>query len=334
MNKVILSTLLGLVIFLMTACSQKVAMRALEPAEVDRAAYSKKIAVTYFNNDRVGLSSKIEAKLAKFSIDGKKYFTMVSRNDFNKIVTEQKIQNSGLIDTSTVVDIGNLIGAEAIISGNVGQVTAQDSNFYENRVRCADKKCKELEYYKVRCKKRVVGLSAELRMVDIARGDVIYADTMTPNQVYKHCLDDSHPLPSREIAAQQLADSIANSFTYKLTPHYRSFDVTLLEDPDLEYNDREEKLLEVSLKYIEQGRYDKAEQFLVELIDSTHSKSYVPFYNLGVIKEAEGKYIEAKEYYENADNLMIEPVEEINIAINRIDTLIQKREKTREQLKR
>ena len=334
MNKIILSGFLSIVIFLLSACSQKVAMRALEPAEVDRAAYSKKIAVTYFNNDRVGLSSKIEAKLAKFRIDGKRYFTMVSRNDFNKIVKEQKIQNSGLIDTSTVIDIGNLIGAQAIISGNVGRATLQDSFFYEDRIRCADKKCKELEYYQVRCKKRVVGLSAELRMVDIARGDVIYADTMTPNKVYKHCIDDSRPLPSREIAAQKLAESIANSFTYKLTPHYRSFDVTLLEEPDLDYSDREEKLLEVSLKYIEQGRYDKAEKFLVDLIDSTHSKSYVPFYNLGVVKEAEGKYFEAKEYYENADDLMIEPVEEINLAMNRIKSLIQKRKKTREQLKR
>ena len=334
MNKVILNALLGLVVFIMTACSQKVAMRALEPAEVDRAAYSKKIAVTNFNNDRVGLSSKIEAKLAKFRINGKKYFTMVSRNDFNKIVKEQKIQNSGLIDTSTVVDIGNLIGAQAIISGNVGRATAQDSDFYEERVRCADKKCKKLQYYNVRCLKRVVGLSAELRMVDVTRGDVIYADTMNPNQVYKHCIDDSNPLPSREIAAQRLAQSIANNFSYKLTPHYRSFDVTLLEDADLDYSDREEKLLKVSLEYIEQGRYDKAEQFLVELIDSTHSKSYVPFYNLGVVKEAEGKYIEAKEYYENADNLMIEPVEEINSAINRIKSLIEKRQKTQEQLKR
>ena len=247
---------------------------------------------------------------------------------------EQKIQNSGLVDQETVVEIGNLIGAQAIISGNVGRVTSQDSYFYEGRSRCADKKCKELVCYKVQCKKRVVGLSAELRMVDISQGDIIYADTMNRSATYKHCSDDRRALPSREMAAQDLAESIANSFIYKLTPHYRNFRVALLEDPDLDYNDKQEKLLEVSLAYIEQGRFDKAEQFLVELIDSTDSQSYVAFYNLGVVKEAEGNYAEAKEYYENADNLMVEPVEEINAAVIRINSLIEKRKQTQAQLAR
>ncbi|MFK5938544.1 MAG: CsgG/HfaB family protein [Sulfurimonas sp.] len=334
MNKIILLLLNVMIIFLMAGCAQKVSIRALEPAEIDRAASTKKVAVSSFAHDRVGLSSKIEANLARVRIDGKSYFTMISRSDFNKIIKEQKIQNSGLIDSSTAVNVGGLIGADAIISGNVGRATAQDTNFYETRVRCANKKCDRLDYYEVRCTKRVVGLSAELRMVDVTKGDIIYADTMNPSSVYKHCLDDSRPLPSREIAAQRLAQSIANNFSYKLTPHYRTFRVSLLDDPDLDYNDRQEQLLSVSLEYIKQGRYDKAERFLIDLIDLTAEKSFVPFYNLGVIKEAEGKYDEAKEYYENADNLMIEPVEEINLAVNRINTLIAKRQKTRNQLQR
>ena len=334
MKKTILLLTTTLFIFLMAGCAQKVNVRALEPAEIDRAAATKKIAVANFSNDRVGLSGKIEAKLARFKIDNKSYFTIVSRNDFNRIVEEQKIQNSGLVDQETVVDIGNLIGAQAIISGNVGKATAQDSYFYVRRSRCADKKCKNLIYYKVRCKKRIVGLSAELRMVDISQGDIIYADTMNRSRTYTHCADDSRAIPSREMVAQDLAESIANNFIYKLTPHYRNFRVVLLEEGDLDYSDEQEKLLEVSLTYIEQGRLDKAEQFLIQLIDSTDSQSYVAFYNLGVVKEAGGNYLEAKEYYENADNLMVEPVEEINAAVIRISSLIEKRQRTQSQLAR
>jgi len=334
MNKTILLFATILIMLIMNGCAQKVNVRALEPAEIDRAASTKKVAVANFSNDRVGLSGKIEAKLARFKIDNKSYFTIVSRNDFNRIVEEQKIQNSGLVNQKTVVDIGNLIGAQAIISGNVGRATAQDTYFYERRSRCADKKCKELIYYKVRCKKRIVGLSAELRMVDVAQGDIIYADTMNRSKTYRHCSDDSRALPSREMVAQDLAESMASSFIYKLTPHYRNFRVVLLEDPDLDYNDEQERLLEVALTYIEQGRFDKAEQFLIQLIDSTDSQSYVAFYNLGVVKEAEGNYFEAKEYYENADNLMIEPVEEINAAVIRINSLIDKSQRTQSQLAR
>jgi len=332
MKKTSLAVLVLLALFL-TACSQKVTVRALNPAEIHRVASTKKISIAPFTNDSVNLSSKIEANLAKHRLDGKEYFTIVSRTDFNRIIREQKIQNSGLIDQSTAVEVGNLIGAEAIISGNVGRVTSSDTRYYENRTRCADKKCKELVVYKVRCMKRAVGLSADMRIVDVVRGDIIYADTMRRNKVYRHCSDDSKPLPSAYMAAEKLASSIADNFTYKLLPHYKQFEVVLLEEADLDYTDKQEQLLEYALKYIEQARYDKAQELLFQLIDSTAQQSYVPFYNLGVLKEVEGNYEEAKEYYETADRLMVKPVEEISMAYVRIKSLIQKREKAYSQIR-
>jgi tetratricopeptide (TPR) repeat protein len=332
MNRVFLLFIAIGTIFL-TACSQKVVIKALNPAEISRVASTKKISIAPFSNDRVNLSSKIEANLAKHTLDGENYFTIVSRNDFDKILREQKIQNSGLIDQNTAVEVGSLIGAEAIISGNVGRVTSSDTRYYETRTRCADKKCKEMTVYRVRCLKRAVGLSADIRVVDVVRGDIIYADTMSRNKVYRHCIDDANPLPAVYMVAENLASSIADSFTYKLAPHYRNFEVTLLEEPDLDYTDKQKELLKFSLEYIEQRRYDKAQTLLLQLIDSTAQQSYVPFYNLGVLKEAEGNYEEAKEYYEVADSLMTEPVEEISNAYIRIQSLIKKRKKAYSQIR-
>ncbi|MDD2790058.1 MAG: CsgG/HfaB family protein [Sulfurimonas sp.] len=323
----------GFSLFL-AGCAQKVSIKALEPAEVDRASQTKKITVASFDHDKVGLANKIEANLAGFRIDNQKYFTIVSRGDFDTIINEQKLQNSGLIETSTVIEVGNLIGAQAIISGNVGRVSSSDTNYYENRTRCADSKCKEVVKYNVGCVKRVVTLSAELKMVDIEVGDIIYADTMSKVASYYHCSDDSRTIPSPESAGQNLASSIANDFTFKLTPHYRYFDVVLLEDPDLDYTDEQERLLEVSIEYIKQKRYDKAEKFLFDLIDTTGGQSYVAFYNLGVVKEAEGQYEEAREYYEKADTLMVKPVPEISQAYLRIQSLIAKHEITQAQIQR
>lgn len=318
--------------FILTACSQTISVRALEPAEIDRVSNTKKISVASFSNDRVDLSSKVESILAQYSLDGENYFTIVNRSDFDRIIKEQKIQNSGLVDPDTVVEIGNLIGAEAIVSGNVGRVTSSDTRFYETRTRCLDKKCKELQYYKVRCTKRVIGLSADMRIVDVFKGDIIYADTLKRVKSYKHCIDDSRSLPAPNLVAQELASSIAQSFTYKLLPRYKYFEVILLEEGDLDYTDKQEELLEFSLEYIEQKRYDKAEQLLFELIDATAQQSYVAFYNLGVVKEVEGNYVEAKEYYEMADKLMLEPVEEISEAYIRIKKLIRKRERAHSQI--
>ncbi len=327
-------TLFSLTIFILffSGCAQKISIRALEPAQVDRISATKKISIAPFKNDKVGLSTKIEANLANHRLNNKAYFTIVSRGDFNKIIKEQKIQNSGLLDESNAVEVGNLIGAEAIISGNVGRVTSKDTKFYEERRRCADKKCRKMTIYKVRCSKRVVGLSAEVRIVDVLLGDIIHAETMNKTNSYKHCRDDSRTIPSKEIAAQNIASKMANSFTYKLLPHYRNFNVELLDDPDLDYNDEQEELLEIAIEYIKLNRYDKAEKFLFELIDSTKEQSYVAFYNLGVLKEAEGKYNEAKEYYKSADDLMREPVEVISKAYLRINSLIEKRDRVNRQI--
>jgi len=334
MKKLIVFYLTMLSIVFISGCAQKVQMKALEPAEIDRVSDTKKLTISNFKNDRVGLSTKIEAKLAQVQIDGKNYFTMVSRNDFHKIIKEQKVQNSGLMDANVAVKVGNLVGAEAIVSGNVATPTAAKSYFYEKRSRCADKKCEKIVNYNVRCMRKVISLQAELRIVSVAEGDIIFADTLHDSASYKHCSDDESVLPSTEMAAQRLASTMANKFAYRLTPHYRNFDVALLEDPDLDYSDEQEKLLEASLEYIEQSRYTKAQNLLKRLVDSTAEKSYVAFYNLGVISEAKGEYKEAQEYYSYADNLMIEPVEEINEAMVRIQDLIHKRDQTRKQINR
>lgn len=323
---------LAYALFILSGCSQKVAIRSLEPAEIDRATLTKKVSVAPFENDYDGLSNKIETNLVKQKIDNKNYFTVISRKDFDKIITEQKIQNSGLVDVSTVVDVGNLIGAQAIISGRVGEATSKDTHFFEERSRCIDKKCKESVTYTLRCTKRAVGLFADIRMVDISRGDIIYADTINKLSEFKQCQDSANGLPAVEAVLQRLANSIADDFVYKLMPHYRNFEVVLLDDPDIKYSSHEEKLLESSLEYIKQNRFEKAEKLLVDLIDSTEQKSYVPFYNLGVIKEAQGAYGEAQKYYKMADDLVVEPVVEVSTAYVRIQSLIEKSNKAREQL--
>ena len=318
-------------LILLSGCAQKVTVKALKPAEVSRAATTKKIAVSNFKNDRPNISGKIEADLAKHKLDGKQYFTIVSRQDLDKVLKEQKIQNSGLIDPTTATEVGKLIGAQAIISGRTGEASTSDTKFYETRTKCNKNGCWEI---RVPCTKRVAGLDAEIRMIDTQKGDIIYADTINKTAAWKHCSDDSHTLPSTTMASQRLASSIANDFTYKLLPHYVYYKVSLLEDPDLEYTDRQKELLKTSLLFIKQRRYDRAEKLLQELIDSTNEKSYVPIYNLGVLREAQGDYEGAQKLYKKADALTFKPVEEINVAINHIQKIIEANNKALKQLKK
>jgi hypothetical protein len=52
------------------------------------------------------------------------------------------------------------------------------------------------------------------------------------------------------------------------------------------------------------------------------------------VKEAQGEYAKAQEYYKMADDLMVEPVAEISTAYNRIGSMIENQNKTQEQMSR
>jgi len=99
----------------MSGCAQKVRIKALNPAQIDRATSTKNIAVVRFKNDEVGLSSKIERNLSRFKLENKPFFTVVNRGNINQVLKEQKLQNSGLVETDEIVEVGNLIGAQALI---------------------------------------------------------------------------------------------------------------------------------------------------------------------------------------------------------------------------
>ncbi|EDZ61489.1 conserved hypothetical protein [Sulfurimonas gotlandica GD1] len=68
------------------------------------------------------------------------------------------------------------------------------------------------------------------------------------------------------------------------------------------------------------------------LLDQVDGKSYVVAYAYGVVNEAQGKFDEAKKIYAMADGLTVEPVDEINLAVTRIDNMIAKREEAKKQM--
>lgn len=308
-----------------SGCSSRVDVVALEPAKVERASSAKKVAVMPFENDNIGLSYKVETKIASKMVDAKPYFTAISRKDIDKIIEEQKLQYSGLVDESSAVKLGALVGSQSIISGNVSSASESSSRYHEERSACADKKCTKMYLYNVPCIQKVFTVAAQMKMVDVQKGDIIYGDTFQKSAIYEKCSDDYRAMPSRDQVLETLSDDISDEFVNALSPNYRSFSVVLLEDEDIDYTNEQEEMLEHALIYIERNRYEKAQELLSTLLNSTKDKSYVAAYNLAVVKEILGEYDHAKELYLLADSLTSEPVEEIDEAVLRIETLLQNR---------
>ncbi len=322
------------VVLLMSGCTQKVRIKALDPAQVAEMATKKKVAISSFKNDKYGLSGKIESQIAKHKLDKKRYFTVVSRKDLNKIMAEQKLQSSELMDEATVTKVGKMIGAQAVINGEIASATAQSGRYREERKKClkyVKDRCVQYKYYTVVCETTQAEVSANINIVDVETGSIIYGDML--NKEYNGDSCKNGRVLSKGQALNRLATAIASEFVYKLTPHYIYFNVALLDKIELEnVTKKQEKTFETSLVYIKAGRMDKAEKLLQGLLDELDGKSFVVVYVLGVVNEAQGKFDKAKKLYTMADDLTAEPVDEINLAITRIDKLISKRKEAKQQM--
>ncbi len=333
MNKKVLVTL-GLAAAIFSGCAQKVTIKALEPAEVARVANTKTIAVTPFKRDYIGLASKIETEIAMKKLDGQPYFKVVDRTAINNILKEQRLQSSGLMDEGTSVQIGKLAGAKALISGEVTSTSSNDSYYTETRTKCRNiMKCAETMYtYNVSCTKRLIGMGATMKIVDVKVGDLIHAENVTEEKIYKKCTDQGQALPSKQQGLEHLANKVAKDFAFKLAPHYVYFKVALMEDVEFEISDAQKQQLKGALKYIELNRYEKAKEMLERLNEEFKGKSYSVNYDLAVIAEAEGRLEDAKKLYSLAESLVTEPNDEISRSITRVDQTIAKRNEAMAQI--
>ena len=332
-------TLMVLTGIFISGCAQKVTVRALQPAQFDKAASAKVIGVAPFDRDDVGLGAKIESGLADYSLKpGQGYFTVVARTDLDRVLNEQALSHSGLADDSAVAQLGRLIGAQALVSGSVHAASASDRSYRENRTRCAasDKKgkCLKTERYTVWCTKRSFTLSASARMVSVENGDLLAAKNLTQNSTASHCRDESGGLLSKSEGLNRLADRAAAEFISAITPSYIRFQVVLIDDLDVRLPGEHEQRFEAALAFIKENRLDRGKELLSGLMDATGGQSYAVAYNLGVLCEAEGDYDEAKSLYHQADRLTLKPVKPINEAIVRIDAVAAKHNRALKQMAR
>jgi len=333
-NKQVIIVFLGLVI--LSGCAKKVKVSGLKPALIDLEA--KNIAVLAFEYDKgIGLKGRIEANFSKVQFAGKPYFNVVDRKNTQQILQEHKLQYSGLLNEEQSVEIGELLGAEVLISGETAALTQNDQRHKETHRKCRKKRCKnsdDYSYYKVWCDTRQIDYVVNIRAINVTLGSVPFSDSSAYSYASQHCTDDEIVMLTKWQVAAASADKLAKQFVAKFVPAYQTHEVTLLDDEDIDYTKREEELLDNSLLFIEQSRLDKAEKLLMDLLISTQHKSYVPAYNLGVVKEAQGELRKAATYYHLADSLQIKPVKEINQAVNRIGISILKRDQARKQLRK
>lgn len=130
---------------------------------------NKNIAVLEFEKDENIIDEKLISKL-KFKLYNS---NMIERKDLQKVISEQKLQLSGLTDTEKGMEIGKLTGADTLVLGKV--------YLNENKINKYRGFFKEEDIQNIR-----IGINTKI--IDVETGEIKFSDVynLEENQiVYK-----------------------------------------------------------------------------------------------------------------------------------------------------
>ncbi len=343
MKKYALIALTGIIGISFLGCSaKKVTIKAQLPAEIDTLTKKRDLAVLPFKNDNVNFSGRLETKLANVRVNNKPYFKVVNRDRIGSVLKELRFQSSDLVGNKAA-KLGKLAGAQVLITGNV-KTSKKDGSYKKPEERCASYTKHGCAYYKtvyVTCQTASATFNASINAIDVNSGQVVDAVDITKNYQADSCKDGGFfgigKIKTSNEALNDLADEASTEYVNRVAPHYVIMRVELMDKvKSVDLNDRQEKMFNNALTYIEHGRIKKAEHILKKLNEQTNEQSYEVAYDLGLVEEALGKLKEAQAAYNLADKIITdtgaEPSELVDHAIKRIKKMIEKRQKLKGQI--
>lgn len=324
---------LTLVLFTTYSCAPKVQTQVLMPARFSEAAQYRKIAVLPFDSPRnsklSGFHLEVESALAGVHVDGRPFFELLDRTTIEKVLQEHRLSLSALMDPSSTLRIGKLLGARGIYIGSVAAPRISEEYYREERTRCLDDNCKRVSTYNVTCLERTVYFSFTPRLIDVENGRVVYSRTISSSATSSGCRDTTPPQPAAELL-QEAKNTAIKDFVMDVAPYYVSMSLKLMDSDEGIKSSQDRKKFQSALEFAKAGRMDRACK-LWEEIENTGAVSVM--YNLGVCREIEGNIHKALEFYRKADSMLHKPDRNINEAIQRVQKRLRDEEKLRLQLR-
>jgi curli biogenesis system outer membrane secretion channel CsgG len=344
MKTIIKLSIFILILITFQACSQKIQIKAIKASKLTNKNI-KYISVDDFKADTISQATQIQTALSNVTIDGKHYFHLANRKNANKILEEQKLKDSGLVDLVDDEQIKGLQEVKALLTGEVILNDKSKSNYYEQRtdyskcIQTYTKKgktyCKKYRKYNVYCQSNIYNVKTKINIINIANGATIYNNTYGAKSKYAHCSDDKNILPSKNYVNTRLAKNISNQLIKDIAPSYVYFTAVLLDSVDIKLTSKQKVLFKSALKLINLKRLKKANHLLKKLNFQVHNSSYVILYDLALTTESMGNLDKALHLLELAEDIALskdKDIKEISKSINRIKHNIIEKNKSMKQL--
>lgn len=219
------------------------------------------------------------------------------------LALERALANGRHFDVVPADRRGDAGGADGVISGAVS-AGVQESDFDKTEKRCverdATRKCTKEEQVKVRCTRRIVEFSADVRVVDAAKNRVLFSAERPKRDELTWC-GDEEPARTAEQTVRTFIATTASELAAAFTPRDESYSVRFRESTKGLPKEAERLFKDI----VKQTQRDlpgacAAWRAMAETIPDHPSI----LFDLGLCAEAAGNWTEASDFYAKAAPLL------------------------------
>jgi tetratricopeptide (TPR) repeat protein len=341
MKEIMRSTTLLLIICLfMASCSKTAWIEITKPADYN-VSDLKRLAVVDFSGP--GNSGGITADKFTSQLWSTNYFSLLERKELQKILEEHALQMSGVVNDSTVVEFGKILGVDGLIVGSVNAYNVEDKRGKEKVKEQvwtgAYEKDKEGNYIYEKTafgkqKKKIykeelvdkeyinreasVGLS--FRLVSIQTAEIRASGSQTESFSHKYYPGQDN-IPAREVLLNELTDQVIKKFIPTISPYKIKVSRTF-EKGNEEVN--------TGIELARNNLWDKAAA-IWEKETQRDIGNAAAYYNLGIAYEVSGDLDRAEQAYESA--LKIKTKDMYMKALSQIRQRKVEQEKLKQQMR-
>ena len=334
MKKLFLIFILLLAIIFGNSCKTTTSLRMLKPAELDVGAV-KKIAVLDFdfagswdlekssakNLQELGLrvlekaiskerppdpltaySGKNITNMFIAKLVNNQYYTVIEREEIAKILEEQALSLSGVIDENQAAQIGQLIGAEGLVMGS-GTYSIKDKGEWETY----KEKKQEKKRFRI---SRMVDAKITFKIVDVTSGTIVISQTNSASNVRGNKVASKYSstgknerealkgVPNWRPIVDNLVDQILNQTIRQIAPHY--------VDERRVIEEGESPTMEAAVEYAKRGLWEDARGLWETVLEDPMAEKedrIAATYNMGLYYEVNGQLDEAENMFDKSFKL-------------------------------
>jgi len=218
-------------------------------------------------------------------------YTVVERGQLEKVLQEQNLSNTGIVDDSQAAKIGKILGIDAIITGSVSYTSKDEPS----ESKYTDSKGNTIVQ---RCTKRTTSAQVRMKIIDVNNGQIIGTKDSKSAYTETKCDEKRSGLSSASALADLCIKDLAFEMVNYFNPH---FTYTKYEFEKVKNKDFKDKAKEAK-EYIENGELTRAFPILKAIYDSDPYNAAAAK-NLGCLYDIVGNYEKAKEYYSIASEI-------------------------------